>query len=109
MRRFENGGSNILGVSSVADQRDFVLPKVSEFEEVAPSDVGSVHEETGEIVKSFEIVENNNEDWDPEGIMMGEEFESSRLSGKMRNLKEKCDFTSVHVSADMMAGCRRPG
>lgn len=53
---FNNGGSNINGIPSVADQRVFVAAKVAKIGNVAPSGGGLIHGEPGEIVKPDIIV-----------------------------------------------------
>lgn len=49
------------------------------------------------------IVEDDDEDWDHEGLMKAEEAEASGLRGKMRTLQEKFCFASVKAPADMLA------
>lgn len=50
------------GIFSITNQRAFVTLEVAEFEEVAPSCGGAMHEVLGELVEPNETVEEDNKD-----------------------------------------------
>lgn len=89
VHRFKDEGFNTHEIDSIADQRTFVTMEVAKVEEAALNDVGSVHVEHEEIVKPGVTVEDNDEDWDLEGIMLAAEVEASELRGKRRVLQEE--------------------
>lgn len=69
---------------------------------MAPSGGGLAHGEAGKIVKQDVNIEEDDEDWDVEGIVKAKEFEISELRSYRRSLLEKCRSTSANVSAELM-------
>lgn len=61
----------------------------SQCQKVAPSGGGSVHEESEKIFKPNVIVEEEDENWNVEGIMTAEKTKASGVRDKIRSLQEK--------------------
>lgn len=79
------------------------MAEVVEVEEVVPGGGDLVHEDSWEIIEPDVIVKEDSADWDLEGIMMTKEVNTSALRSKMRNLQERCHFTSLEIFPIMIA------
>lgn len=73
VRRFKVDGSNLRCISSTVDQRDVVTVEVVKFLKVTADSGSPIPEEPGETLDSDEVVEDDDNDWDPKGIMTAEE------------------------------------
>lgn len=103
VRRSKEGGSNIYGTPSIADQRAFVTMEVAKVKNFAHTGDSLIHEKPGEIVEQDVIVGDDNEDWNLEGTRMAEDVLTIGLQGKMRTLEENCRSTSIEASTDKLS------
>lgn len=102
VRRFMAGGLDIHGTSRIADRRAFVTAEVAKVEEVAPDGGGVIQEELGETTEPDVMFEDDDEDWDIDGIMSAKELEASALQGKISVLRKKYFSASGKVSVDIL-------